>query len=306
MDIFNREFTTTTHFFLSAATTLFVNFFCVEPIISTGPNDTLAYMYTALTCWGIVLPSVIIFNGSYKDSSTGDDDILFVLIKIISLVVGLFAINGFIIYDHYRHPSQDSSFWLIMTIVLTLILCINILEACISQFKKWKNEKNIVDLINPIIGVAICATIVTQYSRKYNMGIYKDSNTVYLNSNLDIYSILGYTFWNLLFRSRLGESSLVLLFTVLTLIFPIITHFTNSGDWLHIRVISLLAYLIIITGFSSGEGRIFPIYNKQAYDYEYDKKSIITKVQKTDYYRYGLLVLGGLFTFISIINSSIF
>lgn len=306
MDILPREFTLTTHIFLSVATTLFVNFFFVAPVTTTGPNDTLAYMYSSLACWGILLPSIIIFNGSYKDSSTGSEDVDFVLIKLISLIVGLFAINSFIIYDHYTEMGNNQSFRLTMTIVLTTILCLNILEACVSQYRKWVSDREIVDLINSIIGVLLCVAIVVRYIGTYKMGIYKNSEVVYLDSNLDIYSILGYTSWNLLFRSRLGESTLVLLFTVLTLLFPILVHILNYGDWLHVRVISLLAYLILITGISPGEGRIFPIYNNQGYDPEYDNDSVITIVQKTCYYRYGLITLSGVFIVISFVRNLIF
>lgn len=291
-----QETTTTTHFFISIAATLFVWFLFVKPITIRNPEYL---MPSILVLWGLVFPLICLCTEAYKDSTTGEDDTKFVIIKFVSLMVALFAIHGFIIY--YMRNTVSNKFYITMTVVLGLLLIANILEACFNQYNKYKEFEESVDLINFIIGLLLCISIVLNYAiPRKTMDIYDKKGRIFLKSNLNIWLILAYTFWNILFRSRLGISSVVLLFTVLTLIFPIITHLSGTGDWLHVRTISLLAYLILITGFSPGDGRILPMYNNQGYDQKDDINSPISKFQQGDAYNWTLLSLGGLTTIASI------
>lgn len=302
-EVYN-EFTTSTHIVVSLSVTLLIWYFFVKPITTIGPNKTLGFMFSAILLWCIIFPAIIFATKTYDDSiteeSTGES--IFVLLKFVSVIVALLAIQGFIIY-YYRNNKINYN---IMTIVLSLIFIVNMGEASMTQYGLWKDEKKpnkIIDLINSIVGIALCVITVIYYF-KGPMTISKNKDSIMLNCRFDIWFIIAYTAWNLLFRSRLGESTVIIIFAFTTLILPIVTHLTKTGDWLQVRTIGLLAYLIIILGLTEDQGRIFPIYNTQGYIKNEDNNSIITKIQKEDWYTYSLLIIGVVTTLISVYNVS--
>jgi hypothetical protein len=288
-----EEFTVSTHIIVSISITLLVWFLFAKPITRIGPGKTLNLMYFTMFIWCILFPTIILITKTYDDSiteqSTGES--IFVLLKFVSVLIALFAIQGFIIYNNsYKKLNFNT-----MTIVLSLILIVNIGEACYTQFKLWVDDKKpnkIIDLINPIIGLLLNVIVIIKIFNKKPMKISTTKDSIQLSSGFDIWFIIAYTAWNLLFRSRLGESTVIIIFTLTTLVLPLITHLTNTGDWLQVRTIGLLAYLIIILGITEGQGRLFPIYNTQGYDKHTDEQSIITKIQKEEWYSYSLLILG--------------
>lgn len=291
----NECITTTTHVWLSLATTFFVWYLFVLPARSKNMYLNIFSIFV----WGLILPLTTILTGASSDSTTGEDDETFTVIKFVSLMVAIFAINSFIWYFYINKRKNKN----LLTGVLGFIFIANILEACVSQLRKYLDDQDIQrnwsNLFNSIVGFVLCLSVILRlYNNRMDMVCGK--TTVDLQSNLGWWIILGYSFWNLLFRSALGEAPVVLLFLVLTLLFPIYTQFTGNGDWLHVRTITLLAYLVLITGLSPGEGRILPIYNNQCYDEENDR-SPLTAIQKTDGYRGTLLGLGAITTLVSLV-----
>jgi len=300
----DQLFTTATHIVVSLAVTLLVWFCLVKPLTSIGPKNTLGFMYFALFIWCVIFPIIIFVNKTYDDSiteeSTGES--IFVLLKFVSVIIAVFAIQSFISYYFYKKKVNFN----IMTIVLSSIFFVNIAEATMTQFELWKDDKKpnkIIDLINSIVGVLLCVIIVIFYFTKKPMGISKNKDSIQLSCGFDIWYIIAYTAWNLLFRSRLGESTVIVIFALTTLFLPIVTHLTKTGDWLQVRTLGLFAYLVIILGMTEDQGRIFPIYNTQGYNKEEDDNSPITKMQKEDWYTYSLLIIAVITVLISLYTS---
>lgn len=302
----NKEFTLTTHIVVSLAVAVFTWILIVKPLITIGPGKSLNYVIFTTMVLCILIPAIILISETYRDSITGEitDSDFFVLIKFISIALTTLVIQCFVIY-YFFYPKKLSFNFL--TIVMTMLFLANIGEACYTQYKLWVDDvkpNKIIDLLNVVVGILLFVAVIIKYFRQKSITIHRNKQYIGLKSNFDIWWILAYTVWNLLFRSRLGESTIMVFFLFVSLIVPLGAHITNTGDWVQVRLICLLVYLIMILGFTEGQGRIFPVYNIQGYDKIEDEKSIITKIQKEDWYTYSLVIPGLIFSTISVYTVS--
>ena len=255
----------------------------------------------AFLFWIIALPITMFATKSYEVSLDNDDE-LFVIIKIVSVVAFIVILHIMLTYL-YKYKKVDN-FWI--NIILYLIFAANIAEAVGTQMKNsfdddtGDNKDKYINLFNSIIGIFLIIWLLLDFIKGKRMQLSANSNQMKLMCNFNIFFILAYTFWNILFRSQLFKNTSVLLFFGLSLVLPILTHITGYGDWLQVRAYTLLALMILTWGIGEGEARIFPQYNDDGYDKEEDEESIWTKVLGMDWYRYGMLVLGFVFFVVSV------
>ena len=228
--------------------------------------------------WLFLLPLIFVVNKAHENVTSGEST--FTLVKLISVIVTMAAF----LFFWKRGPGR------VGTWVIALLFAVNILEAVVWQSNHYTEERNVVDIANALFGVLLVLLLIPMYRNK-SIESGKDG----LDTKFGIWYILAYTTWNLLFRSRLIESSSTLIFFTVTLLMPLLAHVFNHGDWLVVRGAGLLSLVLLTFGLGSGELNILPMYNKQAFDPEADKQSVLSEVQQSDFYRYGLLGLTGVF-----------
>ncbi len=283
------------HVALAIAAMALTHYAFARPLMTTGPNGKLFWMWLATLIWAFVFPLIMIFSDAYSGTLTGEA--FFVIIKIISVAVGVLTMQSFISYFHVKgHVSVFALTW-----VMNMIVVANISEAVMTQFKNYlepedpTQDPNIVDLINAGIGAGLNCVLLWQSVAGPGMRVIKSGeNNIRLASDYRPWFIISYTAWNMLFRSRLIENTSWLVFFTVSLLLPLIEHFNGEGDWLQIRGIGLLAYLVYGLGLTPGEGRLFPVYNTDGYYKAGDDASFISAFQRNDVYRWGLIVVGGI------------
>lgn len=223
--------------------------------------------------WLIFIPTYMLFNDSLNVTLANDNK-LFTTIKFLSIVIATLVMQILIVKKYDKHVN----------LIIGSLFFVNILEAVVTQFR---DRDDTVDTLNSVIGIFLLIWLVFNSNIKLKGG---------LQSNFNIWYILAYTAWNLLFRSELLQNDAVLLFFGVSLVLPIVSHVTNKGDWLQVRAYTLLTTLILTWGLGSGKWRILPQYNQDGYVEEDDK---LKKILNHNGYRYTVLGLGIIFTILS-------
>lgn len=281
------------HILISLAAPALVWFLFAKPLTTIGPNGSLKLMTATLIVWCVILPLTMIATGSTNLSISGETG--FVVLKLVSVVVIMLVFQAFIAAKYYK--LEIRTLW--WSRVIVLMFAANIAEAIYTQTKNYyepgAEAKHIVDILNPIIGVLLLLVLVGNYRKKeVGVKVDKQRNSIQLDAKLGTWFIIAYTIWNMLFRSRLISNTSSLIFATLSLGLPLICHFTGTGDWLQIRGVGLLALMIFTFGITPAikHFNLLPLYNKEGYDEDVDEDNIISRVQDTEAYRYGMLVAG--------------
>ena len=258
-------------------------------IISLNRKPSLVGIYITLALWCIIIPCIMLATKATNGSISGENT--FVTLKLISVIVFLLASQFFISVKY----SKGSEKWnLVRTVVLLSLFAFNILEACYTQFKNYRLEnRDPVDLVNVFIGIGLVLILLLNFIRGSRVLVSSgENNKLTLVSNLGIWFIICYTLWNLLFRIQLIQNTSTVIFFAVSLLLPLILHFNGNGDWLQTRGFTLLFLMIVTFGITPGDGRIFPKYNKDGYEQVIDDENIFTKLQKQEWFKYTLLILG--------------
>jgi hypothetical protein len=251
--------------------------FAAVPLMNYG----LAGSVITLFFWAGVVPLIMTSSGAIKRTISGNDD--FIVIKLWSVAIAL-VICQFLVYRALITGRTSG-----ITTIMILLLVLNMLEAVVTQYLNYQNTNNIIDLINPIIGLVLIAGVIKEYRHKRMYATGLD-----LHSGLSWTFIWGYSFWNLLFRSRLLANTSSFLFLMPSIVLPIATHYFGIGDWFQVRLVGLLMVLVFQLGITPGDGTIFSSYNTQGYNKTIDDANLISQVQKEDWYEQGLLALGAI------------
>ena len=294
MDKLQSNNTDMFHIYFSLASACFAWLLFVKPLTTVGPGKNLYFMLAALIGWCFIVPLVMIFSDSVNNSISGEDS--FVIVKLLSLVVAIIVIQGFIAKFYYTKTTFGGNFK-IMTIVINVILMVNIAEACYTQFKNYTtntDQKTVYNIINPIIGIGLIVSLIINVVKGPGMRVVTSGSNINLFSDLKPWFILAYSFWNVLFRVHLLPNTSTVLFLVVSIILPIVADFAKWGDWLQVRAITLLFIMVVTFGLTNGEGSIVPIYNSEGYNKVIDDENTFSKIQRNDAFKYTLLVLGGL------------
>ena len=277
------------HVFVAlGAMTITWNFFAL-PLMAKGPRGSLGYMGITLLVWCVILPLMAILSGALERSVSGEGE--FVWVKLVSVIVVMLAIQYFIV-RYYYNPMKLNRRW--MTIILVGLFALNIVEAVYTQTKNYfepqATDKSVIDLANAVVGVGLLLCLWLYY-RKRSMDIGESRNQVWLKSKLETWFLVSYSLWNVLFRSRLVENTSWLMFLTVSIILPLVAHATRSADWLQVRGCGLIVVLLFSFGITKGDGTVLSSYNTETYNKTEDRNSIITRMQQSDSYRWGLLGL---------------
>ena len=291
--------TDTNHLYITIASMCTIWMLMCYPLIYKINNSWIPFLL-AFLFWIVAIPITMFATKSYK-ASLNDDEELFVIAKILSVVLFVVVLHLiFMVSMNLKTFGLQRLNMKAVNIVLYLILAANILEAVITQISNYSEGKNPIDLANGILGLLLVIWLGTDaYLKKSGMNILTNGSSQKLFCNFSLSFIMAYTFWNLLFRSELFKNSSVLLFFGLSLLLPIITHVTGVGDWLQVRAYTLLALMILTWGIGKGEFRIFPQYNEDGYNPEDDEKSMWTIILSQDWYKYTTISLGYIFMFLA-------
>lgn len=237
-----------------------------------------------LLLWCVVAPFVMTSSGAMERSIEPE----FLTIKLWSICIGLILVQYFI-YRAYQSRNTK-----LLTYVAVGILAINMLEAIVFQMREYQKNKDPVDLVNSIFGSLMVFSVLVWYSRPSNTMF--PVSSVEMESNLSWWFIIGYSSWNLLFRSRLYANPSTFLFLMPSIVLPILTHWYGFADWYQMRLMGLITVIVLQFGLAEGEGTFFTGYNNSGVDSEKNKESILTKIQKEEAFEYGLLAVSGIST----------
>ena len=294
-----NQITTATHIYFAiasacAAWTLFA--VPAMTLVSSGSGHNFwqfKLILLTLFVYCIIGPIIMIVNESYKLDIYGEDN--FRLAKLLSVVFGIILIQCCLCYT-YLHPSK----WAIsvMTCVTYLLFIVNITEACVLSFMNINkpefdgiSEVPQMNLLLGIVAIIIILSLCINFYKGSKIGMDVSGDKLKLQCNFSLWLILAYTFWNLAFKIQEIESPLVLLFFVVSLLLPVITHYLNIGDWLQIRGLTLLFVIFVEIGLAYGDFSIFPAYNKLGYNQEQTRDSPITKFISSYEFKIFLIVM---------------
>jgi len=305
------EITIMTHIFIAIASMCFVWMLFVSPAMSlvNHSNGIVKYIpiITVLLIFCVILPIIMFANGSYKNSISDDDN--FIILKMVSVIGFILIMHGFLFWKSIKGPVNQT----IMTWVLTLLLVANIAEAVYTQYvNKDKPEFDGIsevpkaNLINPIIGIILIVALFVKLYKGHKFNILEKNGQLRLVSSLGPLFIISYTLWNLLFRIQLVENTSTFIFMCVSLLLPIITEFTGTGDWLQVRAYTLLFVMIMTFGVGYNQSSIMPFYNKLGYQPEEDAENPLTVVQKNKHVKMILLVLGFITAVMALVSSWIY
>lgn len=273
-----------------------------KPITTIGPKNTIIYSWLAVALWAIVLPIILIATKATSNSLTGEDE--FINIKLISIAFGVLLISGFTSYSFIYGRNINRT----VSIVLGVVLIINILEATYTQIKNGiedtDQKEKVINIGNGVVGAGLCLVLMYMIYKNTNGLITIPKKTLELKSNFGWYFILSYSFWNVLFRTQLVQNSAVLMFTVTSILLPMLTHYLGVGDWLQMRTYTLLIILVFIYGLTP-DNRFLSRYIEDGYDPEEEKDLWVVKLQKSYIYKYLFLVLAIIFLALTIYNKFI-
>lgn len=267
-----------------------------KPITTIGPGNKgisrLGYSWLTAGVWAVVLPTILIATNATSNSVTGEDD--FINVKLISIAFGVLLISGFTSYSLNYGKNINR----VVGIVLGVVLIINILEAVYTQIKNGTEDtdqkEKVINIGNGIVGAGLCLVLVYMIYKNTNGLVTIPKKTLEISSNFGWYFILSYSFWNVLFRTQLVQNSAVLMFTVTSILLPMLTHYLGVGDWLQMRTYTLLAILVFIYGLTPDD-RFLSRYIQDGYNPEEEKELWLVKLQKSYVYKYSFLVLGIIF-----------
>jgi len=222
----------------------------------------------------------MIANESYNLDIYGDDT--FRLAKFLSVSIAIIIIQISLCYTNV-HPGKSATRFL--THVTYLFFVVNILEASAVSFTNLNkpsydgvNDFPEVNLLLGIVSVIMVVSLcITWFNEKKQIEMNLQGDQLMLNCNFSTCLILSYTFWNLGFKIQEIESPLVLMYFVVSLLLPVVTHYMGIGDWLQVRGLTLLFAIIVELGLAKGETTIFPAYNKIGYDQNQTENSSLSK-----------------------------
>jgi len=279
--------TTAFHITLSIALSCMFYITFYLPLVKSKKSMILTFCI-----WCIVIPIIVVVSGGSSLSLI--DETSFTNIKIISLIV----ILGFIQLYIYNIGKNNKIFnTKYLTIGVLSLLIINILEAVGTQFSQYYNDDTkqvdkVIDLGNSIVGVilSLCLVYIIFMGRKKDQMSVKNLR---LYSKIGFWWVLAYTLWNTLFRIQMYQNTVVLIFFVVTMLVPISLYYYTKGniDFIQFRAGALLFYILLMVGFTKGDGNAFPIYNLIGYNEQVDKNNIITKIQEDEIFRYIILAM---------------
>lgn len=285
--VYNTEFTNGFHFFISIASA------CLAWILFLKPTMDLKSLLNVglIIFWTVIFPIVILSTDTLTDSimSRFESNTIFIYIKFISIWLFSLLLIGLLTYKKMRTSY--------MTALVGFLTILNIMEASVDQIINRKDDKT--DIPNGVLGILI--GLVFMYFI-YKKGVNIKNNVVHCGLGLGL--LLAYTFWNLQFRGYLLQNTGTLYFFVTSLLLPLVANYFIPGSWIHMRVFSLLFYVLTILGFGKDDSRLIPIYNEQGYIEEPDKTSFLSYVQKEDWYRFSLTAVGLLCLLWSVFNGS--
>jgi hypothetical protein len=292
-----NQITTGTHIFFAIASACFAWCLFAKPAMTlVGKNKNwkdFGLILLVLFIYCIVLPSIMLSNESYKLDIYGEDN--FRLVKFLSVILGICTIQFCLCYN-YLHNTKFAV--TILTVVTYLLFVVNITEACVVSFL-GKNTPDFdgvtelpeMNLLLGIVSVIIIVSLCINFFKGSKVEMNLDQNQLKLKCNFSWALIAAYTFWNLGFKIQEIESPLVLLYFVVSLLLPVVTHKLDIGDWLQVRGLTLLFVIIIELGLAHGEGSIFPAYNKLGYNKKQTQDSSITKLLSNRDFKIFLIVM---------------
>jgi hypothetical protein len=288
---YNTQFTPIFHIFIALAITCFAWIFMLKPLLFSKFSSiflTYSIPRLAVLFWMIIVPIVILTTGVLDSTIYGDEDALFVKLKVGSVWLGsLFKLGLVFLFFWGGFPKSGIKYKMIL-MAITGIFVANILEAVGEQLHNIKNPEY--DITNGIMGIIIAMMVIYEIYNQINPVSISSSGEYYVKFGISIATILAYTFWNISFKSYIHQDSGIILFVLLTLVLPIILNQTRPGSWLQFRAQSLLFYAFVTFGFANNEWSMLPLYNTKGYDKIADKESIITEIQQTSWYRILLII----------------
>ncbi len=313
-DVYKADINSFTHVYIAIASMFMAWFLCCLPAMKLLQyNDYKKYGLIVFTViiYCIVIPIIMTVTRAIYDTISQES--IFAIIKMFS-VCGCILLMTFysIMYTNIK-SDQMGTFQKIMSFLIVLVLIGNILEACwVSYVNKDSQEFDGVSEVPEMniilfsMGLMLCVSLIIGYFVTRNQSITAISSTIIIKlvSGLSWSFILGYTFWNLAYRIQLIENTSVLIFLLVSLILPIIAHYSGMGDWLQIRGFTLLFTMIVTLGIAPDNGSELPMYNLQGYNKKQDNNDSITVSSSNKYIKIILLVLGMIFTVMSLFKST--
>lgn len=287
MDKLLNNNTSMFHIYISIASACLAWILFIKPLTTIGPKKSLYYMFSGILVWCIIFPIIMIASKSAYNSISDEDT--FVIVKILSLVVAIIIIQGFIAGSYYGYKNNK-----LMTIVINIILMLNIAEACYTQlynYINYDNDHELYNIINPIIGICLIPILIVNIIKGSGMSVVKHNMSINLYSDIKPWFIIAYSLWNTLFRIHLLPNTSTIIFFIVSIVMPIIIDFTKLGDWLQVRAITLLFIMIITFGLTPNEGNFIPIYNIQGYIKDIDDNNIFSEIQRNNIFKYIILIL---------------
>jgi hypothetical protein len=229
--------------------------------------------------WCLILPVTVTISKAPNDYLS--DNVTFLYIKLWSVSIGVLSSSFFrYLAPHFKWKHEDR----IRSITIATIIAVNMLEASIKQ-TFFHDNTDYIDYINGICGLIIT---VNTYLNTYKIPILirKRGTITELNSQFRNSYIMSYTFWNILFVSKVAPEISFSLFLCVSHIVGIVAHFAKFGDWLEVRSQTLLFYIIFKFGITPN-WRFFPeFFDPQFKTPENSLIQIIT----SDYYLIPLTV----------------
>lgn len=244
------------------------------------------------TLWCVALPAAITFSHAPDDYLS--DNVTFLYIKLWSVALGC---SSFLFFN-YGMPRFKSRHELrIRNVTIATILSVNILEASVKQLFFHDNRDSL-DYINGVCGLILA---VTTYLDTYKIPILteKRGSITELKCQMKNSYILAYTFWNILFVSKVAPEISFLMFFMVSHMVGIVAHFTNYGDWLQTRAATLLCYICIKFGVTPTL-RFFPEFFDPTLN---NSNNPLIKGITSNYYLYPLVSIVGLCTIWNIIDT---
>lgn len=221
----------------------------------------------------IILPTIISASRSPDDYLS--DNVAFLYVKLWSVSAGVTSILFFnYIMPAFEHEKET----LIRSMTMASILAANILEASVKQLFFHDNRDH-VDYVNGICGLIITTTTIMSIYKK-PITIKKEGKITEIECNFFDSYILAYTLWNILFISKVAPEISFLLFFMVSHLVGIVCHYTKYADFLFVRAVCLLLYIILKFGVTP-KYRIFPDF----FDPEYNTlDNSLIKFLYDDYY----------------------
>jgi hypothetical protein len=290
------EISTSTHIFISLAATAFAWLLIVKPFMTVVPLKGLgkyALIMLMAIIFCIVLPSIFIGSKIYLEHK----DNIFMIVKLVSVAIGVLVVIGILVYhDRFKRTS-----WVYSTVILYLILAANIIEAVYTQLKNTVSDVSGtpgsltpvpgIGIINAIIGIVLVLSLFVMVIKGTRISSVSTKDTLMLKCSLSMAFIITYTLWNLLFQIELNTTNSTLMFFCMTLALPIITHYTGTGDWLQVRGITLLFFILLTIGMGRGSLNVFPMYNTIDEDTNVIELNDISMVFRDYWFRLVILIL---------------